>query len=301
MTKQLILISFLILLISACTQQVTPTSEEVQSSQPAPSQAVESESTPSVITTWTSLASTEDAISTSLAGTKDAIVRPTLTATDTAVATSTAAFMLCPGAPGPYASLGSQVTVVSEDVDKLKLRSTPEISPDNVLRELNQFTQMTIVGGPVCVRSGEAAYWFWQVEVDREIGWVAEGDVQHAFIAVSVGRLYAGATATAYTATTPLACQGPRAPIGAGVEVIVITPDSDKLKLRSEPRISPDTVLRELDQSTRLEIIGGPVCVQAETGIAYWLWKVKVISSGQTGWVAEGDGQNAFIDPILPP
>jgi hypothetical protein len=290
MSRKLILLSLLILLISACARQVTPAAQAVQSTQTTPSNTVEAEPTLSIIAAWTELALT-----------KDAIVRPTLTATDTAVATSTAEFALCPGAPGPYVALGNQVTVVSEDTDTLKLRSGPEISPDNVLRDLNRFTQMTIVGGPVCVHSGEMSYWFWQVRVDGETGWVAEGDVNHRFIAVRVGGLYAGSTATAYTATTPLACQGPHAPIGAGVEIVVITPDSDKLKLRSEPEISPDTVLRELDRFTRLKVIDGPVCVQAETGIAYWLWKVQVISSGQTGWVAEGDGQNNFIDPILPP
>jgi hypothetical protein len=77
---------------------------------------------------------------------------------------------------------------------------------------------------------------------------------------------------------------------------------ADKLKLRSKPKISPDTVIRELDQFTKLKIVGGTICVtSAETGMSYWLWKVKVISSGETGWVAEGDGQNYFIWAIGPP
>lgn len=192
MSKRLILISLLTLLIPACTQQGSPvpaTSEKVQNTHPAPSNTAEPESTLDVIAAWTELALT-----------KDAIVQPTVTGTDTAVAIATAAFALCPGAPGPYAAVGNQVTVIAEDVDKLKLRSAPEISPNNVLRELNRFTQMKIVGGPVCIHSSEASYWFWQVEVDRETGWIAEGDAQHAFIAVAVGSLYAGFTATALTA-----------------------------------------------------------------------------------------------------
>lgn len=303
MSKRTTLSCLLILLISACTQQVAPgtLSPDVQRTQPAPSKSVGSEAASSVISAWTSSASTQEAVWTSIAGTKDAIVRPTLTTTDTAIASATAAFSLCPGAPGPYVSMGKQVTVVSEDVDPLKLRSTPEISPDNVLRNLNRFTRMRVVGGPVCVRAGEASYWFWQVQVERETGWVAEGDVQHAFIAVSVGSLFAGSTATAYTATTPLACTNPRAPIAAGAEVTVTTDNSDKLKLRSEPEISPETVIQELDQFTRLEIVGGPTCIQAENGIAYWLWKVKVLPNGRTGWVAQGDGRNEFIDPLIPP
>ena len=78
----------------------------------------------------------------------------------------------------------------------------------------------------------------------------------------------------------------------------MIAGNADKLKLRSEPKLSPDTVIRELDPFTKLQIVGGPKCVtSAETGISYWLWKVKVISGGKIGWVAEGDGQNYFLEP----
>ena len=149
------------------------------------------------------------------------------------------------------------------------------------------------------------SYWFWQVKVlpDGETGWVAEGDGQHSFIIASIGQQFLPSTATAYAATTPSACAGPHAPFGSGVQVTVIAGNSDKLKLRSQLTISPDTVLRELDQYTRLEIVGGPACVtSAETGISYWLWKVKVLPGGKIGWVAEGDGQHTFIEPNnLPP
>jgi hypothetical protein len=292
MSKRCILISLLILLISACAPQVTvpQTPEAGQSLQPAPSNTVKPESTLDVIAAWTSMA-----------GTKDAMVRPTGTASATAVDTATAAFSLCPGAPGPYVAVGRQVTVVAENVDKLKLRSAPALSADS-LQELDRFTQLTVVGGPVCVQEAGASYWFWQVEVHPggEVGWVAEGDVTHSFIIVSVGQQQFPKNTP--TAPTPSACPPIRGPYGPGVQASVVTDDSDKLKLRSAPVLSPDNVIRELDQYTRLEIVGGPMCVQsAETGIGYWLWKVKVISTGKTGWVAEGDGRNHFIEPIIPP
>jgi hypothetical protein len=194
---------------------------------------------------------------------------------------------------------------VSEDVDKLKLRSEPKISPDTVIRELNRFTQLKIVDGPLCVQSDKTgtSYWFWQVYIplSLEIGWIAEGDAQHSFIVVSVGNQYLPSTATAQTAPTALACTSPHAPYRAGMQVAVIAENSDKLKLRSEPKISPDTVISELDQGTIMYIMDGPLCVHsAETGISYWLWKVKAISIGKTGWVAEGDGQNSFIVPRGP-
>ena len=293
MSKRFIMVSLPILLASACTSQVTPVpppAEKVQSTQPAPLNTVESEPTLSIIAAWTDLALT-----------KDNIVHPTYTATDTPVATTTAAFSICPGAPGPYAALGNKVTVVAEDVDKLKLRSQPAISADTVIKELDRFTQLSVVGGPVCVRETGASYWFWQVKVlsDGDIGWVAEGDVQHSFIVVSVGEQFFPENTP--TATTASACPGPHLPLFAGIEVTVITENSDKLKLRSEPKISPDTVIRELDQFTKLEIVGGIICVtSAETGISYWLRKVKVLSSGETGWVAEGDGQSYFIESNMP-
>lgn len=156
--------------------------------------------------------------------------------------------------------------------------------------------------GPSAHEPG-ASYWFWQVKVipSGETGWVAEGDAQHSFIIVSIGTQYLPPTATASIDITPSACPGPHAPFFAGLKVIVIAGNSDKLKLRSEPKISPDTVIRELDQFTSLQIVGGPMCVTAvETGISYWLWKVKVISNGKTGWVAEGDGSNYFIESQAP-
>jgi len=292
MSKRFFPISLLIILISACTYHghaFTPPLEKVQSTQPVPSSTEESEST---------LPTTA---SPDLAATENALPRLTFSATIIAVDTATAVFSACPGAPGPYAAIGNQVTVVAEDVDKLKLRSEPKISPDTLIRELTRFTQLKIVGGPLCVQSAETgtSYWFWQVYVplSKEIGWIAEGDVQHPFISVSVGNQYLPSTTTAQTAATPLACPGPHAHYSARMQVTVIAGNSDKLKLRSEPKISPDTVISELDQFTIMYIMDGPLCVTApETRISYWLWKVKVISIGKTGWVAEGNGQNHFIE-----
>src|SRR5215207_196956 len=285
MSKQSILISLLIILLSACTQQVptsTPLPEEAQETQPAAS-------TPPTRTM------------SELAATEAANPRPAFTITPTAAETATAVFSACPGAPGPYAAIGSQVTVVAEDIDKLKLRSEPRISPDTVIGELDRFTQLQVVGGPLCLRETGASYWFWQVKVlpDGETGWVAEGDVQHSFLVVSVGEQFFPKNTP--TATTASACPGPHLQLFAGIEVLVRTENSDKLKLRSEPEIAPDTVLRELDQWAPLTVVGGPVCItSAETGISYWLWKVKVQSSGKSGWVAEGDGQNYFIESNMP-
>ena len=73
--------------------------------------------------------------------------------------------------------------------------------------------------------------------------------------------------------------------------------DWDKLKLRSEPRVSSDNILLELDQYSQLKILEGPLCVySAETGYSYYFWQVVVTLSGETGWVAEGDYTHYFIE-----
>ena len=57
---------------------------------------------------------------------------------------------------------------------------------------------------------------------------------------------------------------------------------------------------RELDQFTQLSIVQGPVCVYSdETGTSYWFWQVKVISSGEIGWVAEATYHITSLDRRL--
>lgn len=91
----------------------------------------------------------------------------------------------CP-APVPHVKVDQQVSVTVEDWDKLKLRSEAALSPDTIILELAQYTQLRILDGPVCVLSPEtdSAYLFWKVAVipSGEIGWVAEGDIWHYFI-----------------------------------------------------------------------------------------------------------------------
>jgi hypothetical protein len=100
-----------------------------------------------------------------------------------AVVTQTPDF-ICAQAPTPRVQPEQQVTVLVEDWDKLKLRSNAALASDNVLMELDQYTQLRILDGPVCVSAQEVSYVFWKVAVipSGEIGWVAEGDLTHYFI-----------------------------------------------------------------------------------------------------------------------
>ena len=157
MSKRFIAVSLLIILISACTRQVATPTPLAGTVQPVFSTM---ESIPTVTATPLIIGATEQPVP--------------ATGVD------------CPGAPALHVTIGQQVTVIVDDTDKLKLRETPEISPDTEVRGLDKFTQLEILDGPVCASSTdpEVSYWFWKVEVisTGEIGWVAEGDSSNYFI-----------------------------------------------------------------------------------------------------------------------
>jgi hypothetical protein len=269
MSKRFILASLLILLTSACTRQVTVVTPpaQVQSTQFVTSNTAE-------------------------AG-------PTATATPLILAAATEQPLpifesACPGASAPHVTPGQQVSVVSDNTDKLKLRSEPKISPDTLLMDLDQFTQLKILEGFICVHSDETgtAYWFWKVQVipTGEIGWVAEGTSSHYFIEADSGQ--------SSLSTFESICPGAPIPhVATGQEVTVVADDTNKLKLRSEPKISPETMVRDLDKLTQLKILDRFACAySAETDTSYWFWNVEVIATGEIGWVAEGDSQYYFIE-----
>jgi hypothetical protein len=161
MSRLFIAVSLLILLTSACNPPFaasTSAVEEIQFTQPMAS-------------------ATPTALFNSIA--------PNGAGTPTPLIVTATAELSCP-APRPHVEIGQQVTVTVEDWDKLKLRSTPRISSDTVLLELEQYTQLRILDGPVCVSSPDTddSFVFWKVAVipSGEIGWVAEGDYSHYFI-----------------------------------------------------------------------------------------------------------------------
>lgn len=160
MSKSFIAISLLLILISACNRPINVTTlpaEEAQYAQPMASP------------TATALFNTT--IST--------------TETPTPLVVTATGESAC-AAPVPRVEIGDKVLVRVEDWDKLKLRSEAGVSTDNVVMELDQYSQLKILDGPVCVYSAETgySYWFWKIVVtdSGEIGWVAEGDYTHYFI-----------------------------------------------------------------------------------------------------------------------
>ena len=70
-------------------------------------------------------------------------------------------------------------------------------------------------------------------------------------------------------------------------------------RLRRSPEISNSNILKLLPDKTEFEIIGGPVCtVVKDTGQAFVFWQVKIDTDPFKGWIAEGDGNGYFIEPI---
>ena len=164
MAKRFIAVFTLVVLVSACSGQVStpvPAGEEVPHVLSYTQESVPvATSTPLIV-----MATEGQAVST---------------------VTFIEATPACLGAPAPHVVIGQQVSVVVENFDKLKLRSAPEISPDTEKMELDKFTQLKILEGPICVPDAETGthYWFWKVGIPpgTDIGWVAEGDSLHYFI-----------------------------------------------------------------------------------------------------------------------
>jgi hypothetical protein len=65
--------------------------------------------------------------------------------------------------------------------------------------------------------------------------------------------------------------------------------------LRSEPRWGDEFILRLVGPADGVvDVIGGPMCGLTPYG-EYYYWQVK-LASGETGWVAEGDASQYFIE-----
>ena len=81
----------------------------------------------------------------------------------------------------------------------------------------------------------------------------------------------------------------PRLKIG---EVGEVAPDIDRLNLRALPAVGTGEV-RLLYSGNQFEVIGGPSC----NGGYSW-WRVE-LSTGETGWVAEGAWDAYYLRPVI--
>ncbi len=92
----------------------------------------------------------------------------------------------CSTAAKPRIEVDDLIEVKTTKSDPLRLRSSPDISYDNIKIRLAPGTQLKVVDGPICVKDDRTGnyYWFWEVKVrgTNEIGWVAEGQPYYYYV-----------------------------------------------------------------------------------------------------------------------
>jgi len=93
----------------------------------------------------------------------------------------------------------------------------------------------------------------------------------------------------------PLA-PNPRVKVGDTARITFTT--GQRTRLRSAPEAG-DNVAAMLAEGTEFKIVEGPICYpRPDTNQAYVYWKVSLLSTSQEGWLAEGDFDSYFIEPL---
>jgi SH3-like domain-containing protein len=77
--------------------------------------------------------------------------------------------------------------------------------------------------------------------------------------------------------------------VSIGSNARVTINDGVSLRLRNNPGISGQFVAK-LSEGTVFKILDGPKCLDG-----YSWWKIQI--NDETGWVAEGDNNDYFIEP----
>lgn len=88
----------------------------------------------------------------------------------------------------------------------------------------------------------------------------------------------------------------PRVQVGDSARITFT--DGTTTRLRSVPEAG-DNIIDNLPEGTEFKIIEGPVCYpRPGRSDAYVYWKVNVPSRNVTGWLAEGDANGYYIEPL---
>lgn len=120
-------------------------------------------------------------------GPTDTPVPPTLPPDEpTPAPTLTSAPFACPGAPEMRVQVGDAARVTFSDGLPLRVRETPVVNNSNVLAQIPEGTEFTIIDGPECapIPSSDGSFVFWKIKVNSTglEGWVAEGDSTKYYI-----------------------------------------------------------------------------------------------------------------------
>ena len=100
------------------------------------------------------------------------------------------------------------------------------------------------------------------------------------------------------TATPAFDCQGappPRLQVGQGGRVTYTT--GEPVRVREHPEVDSHNVLFQISEGTVFTVIGGPMCVSRPDGSTYVFWQIALPGRSATGWVAEGEWGNYYLEP----
>jgi hypothetical protein len=163
----------------------------------------------------------------------------------------------------------------------INIRYEPSMSAA-LLNYFPQPTVVTVIDGPRCANG----YNWWRISGYGQPGWVIEGRPGRYFI-----EPFGLPTVTPTPSLTPSGCVYPLS-FQIGSHGAVRYRDNVPRRLRTEPNTNAPVIVELLD-GIAFEIIGGPVC--AET---YNWWQVRILTTGITGWIAEGRPGRYFVEVI---
>lgn len=185
---------------------------------------------------------------------------------------------VCPPAI-PTVGIGSQVRI------EAGLRAREEAGRNaRVLTTVRPGMVLDVLDGPVCA---DGMNW-WQVRAPYGL---AAGVTVDAWISEGYPRAYWFAPEG--LAQLPVVATCARAlPLSPGDRAAVTYDDGVPRRLRSAPGVQSDVIATLLD-GIAFEIISGPACMDS----FHW-WEVRILTTGLTGWLAEGVPGNYWFEVI---
>lgn len=166
----------------------------------------------------------------------------------------------------------------------LAIRQAPRLDGPQ-LDTLNIGAQFTVVGGPEC--SGGLNWWEVELETGA-IGWLAEGSPYYLLAPINLER---AELPTLYDEACPNALS-PQLEIGERGQLNT----GGLFFFRAE---GAQFQMDPVSSGTTVHILGGPVCEGRNENVLRWY--IRIVSGqrvGYEGWVAEGDTDARFIDPL---
>jgi len=158
------------------------------------------------------------------------------------------------------------------------IRSSPDTHPsDNKIGFAEVGEVLWLVGGPEC----NYGWLLWEVRTIYGVqGWTPETDGSKFFLVP--------------IATWQACPDAPQSRLHVGDEALVGSDPQTANRVRQQAS-SDSTKVGTINPDEHVEIIGGPQCNQ---GLVWW--EIRSLSSGLTGWTAEGDASSYWLVPLIP-